>query len=81
MELGILGLIPDARFSEKGFVNGFYEFNGLEITLLAKDDYALCVYLGVGPSFVKASAEKIEGNPSYGNGLHFINGIRVYFGK
>jgi len=80
-EFGILGLVPDARFSEKGFVEGFYEFNGLEITLLTRKDYTLCLYLGVGPAFIKASAEKIEGNPRYGNGLHFINGVRVYFGK
>lgn len=80
-EFGILGIVPDARFSEKGFVDGFYEFNGLEITLVTRKDYTLCVYLGAGPAFIKASAEKIEGNPRYGNGLHFINGLRVYFGK
>lgn len=80
-EFGILGIVPDARFSDKTFVEGFYEINGLEITLLTRKDYTLCLYLGVGPAFIKASAEKIERNPRYGNGLHFINGFRVYFGK
>jgi hypothetical protein len=80
-EFGMLGIVPDARFSDKTFVKGFYEFNGLEMTLVTRKDYTLCLYLGVGPAFIKASAEKIEGNPSYGNGLHFINGFRVYFGK
>ena len=80
-ELGILGIIPDARFSDKTFIEGFYELNGLEITLVRKQDYTLCLYLGVGPAFIKASAEKIEGNPRYANGLYFINGFRFYFGK
>ncbi len=81
VEFGILGIVPDARFSDESFVEGFYEFNGLEITLLTRKEYALCVYLGIGPAFIKASAEKIEGDPRYGNGLHFVNGVRVYFGK
>ena len=81
VEFGILGIIPDARFSNESFVEGFYEFNGLEITVLDRNDYTLCLYLGIGPAFIKASAEKIEGNPRYGNGLHFVNGVRVYFGK
>ena len=80
-EFGFLGIVPDARFSEAGFVEGFYQFNGLEITLLDRKDYTLCLHLGVGPAFIKASAEKIEGNPRYANGFHFINGVRVYFGK
>lgn len=80
-EFGILGIVPDVRFSDKGFVEGFYQFNGLEITLVTTKHYTLCLYVGAGPAFIKASAEKIEGNPSYGNGIHFINGFRVYFGK
>ena len=80
-EFGVLGIVPDARFSDKTFVDGFYQFNGLEITLLNRNDYTLCLFLGVGPAFIKASAEKIEGNPSYGNGLHFINGVRIDFAK
>jgi hypothetical protein len=80
-EFGALGIVPDARFSTERFVEGIYEFNGLEITLFTRKDYALCLHVGVGPAFIKASAEKIEGSPSYGNGLHFINGFRLYFGK
>lgn len=78
-ELGLIGFVPDTRFSDDDFVEGFYEFNGLEITILSKPDYTICVYLGAGPAFINAHAEKIEGNPAYGNGLHFINGVRVYF--
>ena len=80
-EFGILVIIPNARFSDQRLVEGFYQINGLEITLLTKEHYTLCLYIGVGPAFIKASAEKIEGSPSYGNGLHFINGLRFYFGK
>src|SRR5688572_23021306 len=29
-EFGMLGIIPDARFSDKTLVEGFYEFNGVE---------------------------------------------------
>jgi hypothetical protein len=80
-EFGMLGIIPNAKVSEKAFVEGFYEFNGLEITLLSRKNYKLCFYFGVGPAFINASAEKLEGNPHYGNGLHFINGFRAYFGS
>jgi hypothetical protein len=81
VEFGFLGIVPDARFSDKSFVQGFYEFNGLEMTLLTRKDYTVCLYLGVGPAFIEASAEKIEGNPSYGNRVHYVSGFRVYLGK
>ena len=80
-EFGLLGIFPDVRFSDETFIDGFYQFNGLEITLLSGNDYVLCLYIGAGPAFVKAYAEKLEGRPHYGNGLHFVNGLRVYFGK
>ena len=80
-EFGILGILPNSRFSDKPVAGGFYEFNGLEMILLPRKDYTLCLYLGAGPAFIKVFADKIEGNPRYGNGLHFINGFRVYFGK
>lgn len=78
-ELGMVGIAPDARFSDRLFIEGIYQFNGLEITLLDKKDYTLCLYFGLGPAFINAHAEKIEGNPGYGNGLHYLNGLRIYF--
>lgn len=80
-ELGMIGIWPNSRFSESGFVEGLYQLNGIEINLLQKEDCTLSFFLGVGPSFIKAFAEKIEDRPRYGHGLHFVNGIRVYIGK
>lgn len=80
-ELGLIGISPNARFSDSGFVQGIYQFNGVEINLLRKDNYTMCLFLGAGPAFIKASAEKIEGSPRYGHGIHFINGVRVYIGE
>jgi hypothetical protein len=78
-ELGMFAIIPDVKFSDRPFIEGIYQFNGLEIVLMSKDNVALCLYLGLGPAFINAHAEKIEGNPGYGNGVHFANGLRVYF--
>lgn len=78
-EMGMLAIIPDIKFSDKTFIEGFYEMNGLEIMLIQQDEYLLTFYFGAGPAFINASAEKIEGNPRYGNGIHYINGVRFYF--
>lgn len=80
-ELGVIGITPNPKFSDTGFVEGLYQFNGLEITLLQRKRSKTCFFFGLGPSFVNAFAEKIEGRPRYGRGLHFINGFRVYLGK
>lgn len=80
-ELGVIGIAPNPKFSDSGFVEGLYQFNGLEITLLQRKGSTTCLFFGVGPAFVNAFAEKIEGRPRYGRGLHFINGLRVYIGK
>lgn len=80
-ELGVIGIAPNSRFSNNGFVQGLYEFNGLEINLIRKEGYTMCLFVGAGPAFIKAFAEKIEGRPRYGHGLHFINGVRMYIGK
>ncbi|MEX2232273.1 MAG: hypothetical protein WD824_08940 [Cyclobacteriaceae bacterium] len=78
-EFGLLAIVPDIRFSKEKYLPGFYQLNGLEILLRNKENYGLCLYLGVGPSFINAFADKLEGNPRYGRGLLYINGIRFYF--
>lgn len=80
-ELGILGIMPNSKFSDSDFVEGLYQLNGIEIDLLRKKEHTFCFFIGVGPSFVKTYAEKIEGRPRYGHGLHFVNGLRFYIGK
>lgn len=80
-ELGMLGIVPNNKFSDGRFVDGLYELNGVEINLFEKKEYAVCLFIGIGPAFIKAHADKIEGAPRYGNGVHFINGLRVYLGK
>jgi hypothetical protein len=78
-EVGMLGIAPDNRFSDKRFIEGIYEFNGVEIIFVNREDYLLSFYFGLGPTFINSTAEKIEGNPRYGSGIHYINGIRIYF--
>ena len=80
-ELGMIGIVPNSKFSDGRFVDGMYELNGVEINLFEKKEYAVCLFIGIGPSLIKAHADKIEGAPRYGNGVHFINGLRVYLGK
>ena len=77
--MGMLAIVPDVSFSDESFIEGFYEFNGLEITMAERPNYLITFFFGAGPAFIDATAEKIEGNPRYGNGIHYINGLRVYF--
>jgi len=77
-ELGVIGIMPNTRFSDSGFVDGLYELNGIEINLVQKKDHTVCLFVGFGPSFIKTYAEKIEGRPRYGHGLHVVNGVRIY---
>lgn len=78
-ELGAVGLAPNPKFSDSGFVEGLYQFSGLEITLLQEKHSTTCLFFGMGPAFVNAFAEKIEGRPRYERGLHFINGLGYTF--
>lgn len=79
VEMGMLAIVPDVSFSDESFIEGFYEFNGLEITITEKPNLLMTFFFGAGPAFIDATAEKIEGSPRYGNGIHYINGLRVYF--
>ena len=80
-EVGMLSIIPNIKFSDEASLEGFYILNGLEILLLTKPDFSLWLSLGIGPSFIEAYADKIEGRPRYGSGLSYITGVRAYFGK
>lgn len=79
VELGTFAIVPEATFSEKRFLQGFYEFNGLEIFLISTSHYNLAFYLGIGPMFIEAYADKLERRPRYGNGIQYSNGVRIYF--
>lgn len=79
MEFGMLAILPDSRFSEKRYLQGVYQFNGLEVFFLNTGRYAVGFYLGVGPTFIKAYAEKLERSPRYGNGIFYVSGLRFYF--
>lgn len=78
-ELGVMGIAPDIKFSSERFVEGFYQLNGLEIALINKEDFRMSLWFGVGPAFIDSHADRIEGRPSYGNGLHYLQGLRFYF--
>lgn len=79
VELGVFAIIPHERFSGKRFLYGFYEFNGMEVFLFDTSHYSLAFYLGLGPAFIEAYAEKLERTPRYGYGLQYSNGVRFYF--
>lgn len=78
-ELGGFALLPDRRFTSKKFLKGIYELNGLEICLRRKQTHNLAFFVALGASFINARAEKVEGRPRYGNGLIYMNGVRLYF--
>ena len=80
-EMGAMALFPDPVFSEARMEEGFYGLAGLDIAVVSGRNHTLCLFISAGPSFMKAYAEKMEGRPRYGHGLHFVNGLRVYFGK
>ncbi len=78
-ELGGFALVPDNRFTSKKFLQGIYGLAGLEIYFLKKNTYNLSFFLAGGPAFINARAEKLAGKPRYGNGLIYMNGLRLYF--
>ena len=80
-EVGMLSIIPDIKFSDEVSLEGFYILNGLEILLFTKPDFSMALSLAIGPSFIEAYADKIEGRPRYGSGLSYITGVRAYFGN
>lgn len=77
-ELGVTSLFPGAQLSDKKYVAGFIAFHGLEVTLVEAGDGSVCLFLGAGPTFVQAYAEKLEGSPRYGNGVVLVCGVRFY---
>ncbi|HEX8040549.1 MAG TPA: hypothetical protein VF490_15425 [Chryseosolibacter sp.] len=78
-ELGGFALLPDRRFTSKKFLQGIYQLNGLEIYFSKKQTRNLAFFIALGPSLINARAEKVEGQPRYGNGLIYMNGVRLYF--
>ena len=78
-ELGGFALLPDRRFTSRKFLRGVYQLNGLEIYFSKKQTHHIGFFLALGPSFINARAEKVEGQPRYGNGLIYMNGVRLYF--
>ena len=79
LELGLFAIIPDSRFSEERYLQGIYQFNGLEVFFINTNQYCVGFYLGVGPTLIDAHADKLERSPQYGNGIFYVSGLRFYF--
>ena len=79
VEAGTFTIVPDGSFSDRRFLQGVYEVTGLEVFVVNSAHYNIVFYVGIGPAFIEAYADRLEGTPRYGNGIHYMNGFRVYF--
>ena len=79
IELGMFAIIPDSRFSEENYLQGVYQFNGIEVFFINTDQYCVGFHLGIGPTLIDAHADKLERSPRYGNGIFYLSGLRFYF--
>ncbi|MEA3317871.1 MAG: hypothetical protein U9R54_07930 [Bacteroidota bacterium] len=74
-EGGIVGIFPNSAFSDKDFVFGGYGLFGFEFYTYEKDIRTPSYYIEIG-SIGSASADKLQANPVYSNGLTISAGIR-----
>jgi hypothetical protein len=79
MEVGPVLIIPSNKISYKSFVAGASGLIGLELFLGHTESVNLCYFVGGGIVYSRAHADRVEGNPTYGSGIVFSNGIRLYF--
>lgn len=79
VELGMLAIIPDSRFSKEKYLQGVYQFNGVEVFFVNTNQLCVGFHLGIGPTLIEAYADKLERSPRYGNGLYYLSGLRFYF--
>jgi hypothetical protein len=79
VEAGEFVLFPSDNFSEKKSVYGFSASTGAEYFVAHNPHLTFSYFFGGGLSLCYTSAEKLENNPSYGNGFVFSTGLRAYF--
>lgn len=79
LELGMFAIIPDSRFSKEKYLQGLYQFSGVEVFFINTSQYYIGFHLGIGPTLIDAHADKLERSPRYGNGIFYLSGLRLYF--
>ncbi|MBL0743021.1 hypothetical protein [Chryseolinea lacunae] len=79
VEAGPFTILPDERYSTQKHVEGFSAAVGAELFFRQCPRVPVCYFLALGASACKASADTLDGEPRYGEGLTFVNGFRFYF--
>lgn len=78
-EVGFNIVFPNAVFSDKEKVTGMQGLLGLDFFTFSREEFGMVYFVEVGYSINTAKAEKLEGQPSYANGLMAVTGFRLHF--
>lgn len=77
-EAGPFFIDPNQSFTNAKRINGVTGDAGGEIFIGRNSRVLICYFFSVGYAYCNAYAEKLEDGPSYGNGITFHNGFRIY---
>jgi hypothetical protein len=77
-ELGFNIVFPNAVFSDKKKVTGVHGVLGLDFFTYSRGNFGLVYFVELGYSVNPAIAEKLEGQPTYANGLMAVTGFRFH---
>ena len=78
-ELGFNIVFPNAVFSDKEKVTGMHGLLGLDFFTYSRGEFGMVYFIEAGYSANPAKAEKLEGQPTYTNGLMAVTGLRFHF--
>ncbi|HET6544601.1 MAG TPA: hypothetical protein VFG46_29150 [Chryseolinea sp.] len=77
-ELGFNIVFPNAVFSDKKKMTGVQGLVGLDFFTYSRENFGLVYFVEMGYSVNPATAEKLEGQPNYANGLMAVTGFRFH---
>jgi hypothetical protein len=78
-EAGSFVVSGNRKFSKHHLWPGYYAACGVELYSLDAAQRQLAFVLSAGYAATRARAVRMEGQPSYGNGVFFRAGLRYYF--
>ncbi len=81
VEGGSYNISPNTIFSSKKLHRGYYGAMGVELFVVPNHRENLCYFFSGGFASAHAHADKLEGNPRYGSGMTFTNGLRYYLSR
>lgn len=81
IEAGPNFIFPNKLFSEEQVVIAYYGILGINFSLYAGPKFGISYFFEMGVTINAKSADKIEGEPQYGNGPITNTGFRFLFAK